>query len=279
MDRKLETFLTLCRTMNYRQTAERMHLTQPAITKQIQALEDEYGVKLFNYDGHKLSKSDKCQLLESYAISLEYNYKELMTKMREKQKSKLRVGATRTIGDYAVSDRIITYLKHPDNELSFTVDNTNSLLAMLDENKLDFALVEGAFDKSKYAYKLYRNEPFFGICNKKRFAKKDRLEIKDLFDETLIVREKGSGTRNLFEEDLKNMGYSIDSFSRVIELNSFKLIRQAVREGIGISFAYASVISQDKDLTNFKVKGIMENHEFNVVCLPNTSAMGLAEQF
>ena len=51
MDAKLETFLTLCRVMNYRVAAEELHLTQPAVTKQIQSLEQQYGVKLFRYDG------------------------------------------------------------------------------------------------------------------------------------------------------------------------------------------------------------------------------------
>lgn len=54
MDQKLLTFLTLCRTMNYRRAADALHLTQPAVTKQIQSLESQYGVKLFSYDERKL---------------------------------------------------------------------------------------------------------------------------------------------------------------------------------------------------------------------------------
>ena len=59
MERKLETFLTLCETLNYRRAAERLHLTQPAVTKQIQALEAEYGAVLFQYDGRRLHKTAK----------------------------------------------------------------------------------------------------------------------------------------------------------------------------------------------------------------------------
>ena len=57
MDQRLETFLTVCATMNYRKAAERLHLTQPAVTKQIQALEALYGVRLFTYDSRKLRKT------------------------------------------------------------------------------------------------------------------------------------------------------------------------------------------------------------------------------
>ena len=74
MERKLETFLTLCETLNYRRAAERLHLTQPAVTKQIQALEAEYGAVLFRYDGRRLHKTSKGELLELHAIAQRYNH-------------------------------------------------------------------------------------------------------------------------------------------------------------------------------------------------------------
>ena len=86
MDKKIETFLTVCRTMNYREAAEQLHLTQPAVTKQIQTLEAEYGVKLFRYDGRRLHKTDHGLILESYAHSLEYNYQEMQLAMQEKER-------------------------------------------------------------------------------------------------------------------------------------------------------------------------------------------------
>lgn len=68
MDQRLETFLTVCATMNYRKAAEQLHLTQPAVTKQIQALEALYGVRLFTYDSRKLRKTAQGETLEIYAI-------------------------------------------------------------------------------------------------------------------------------------------------------------------------------------------------------------------
>ena len=71
MDRRLETFLAVCQTMNYRRAAEALHLTQPAVTKQIQSLEASYGVRLFSYDGRKLRKTAPGSVLEVllYAIA------------------------------------------------------------------------------------------------------------------------------------------------------------------------------------------------------------------
>ena len=82
MERKLETFLTLCETLNYRRAAERLHLTQPAVTKQIQALEAEYGAVLFRYDGRRLHKTSKGELLELHAIAQRYNHQKLLQAMQ-----------------------------------------------------------------------------------------------------------------------------------------------------------------------------------------------------
>ena len=160
MDSKLHTFLVLCQTMNYRLAAERLHLSQPAVTKQIQSLEQSLQAKLFYYDGHTLHKTEKCLILERYAISLQYQFEELQLAIGDKKRLRLRIGATKTIGDYVLMDAIKDYLHDPSHELSLVVDNTKHLLQLLDENQLDFAVIEGTFSKTKYDSYLLRMEVF-----------------------------------------------------------------------------------------------------------------------
>ena len=117
MDQRLETFLTVCATMNYRKAAEQLHLTQPAVTKQIQALEALYGVRLFTYDSRKLRKTAQGETLEIYAISQRYQDEELRRALKRQEKTSLRIGATKSIGDYILLPQIIRFLKEPDNEL------------------------------------------------------------------------------------------------------------------------------------------------------------------
>ena len=97
MDPKLHTFLTLCQTMNYRLAAERLHLSQPAVTKQIQSLEQSLQIKLFTYDGHILHKTEKCLLLERYAISQQYQFEELQLLSLVQSLSRVRLFATSRI--------------------------------------------------------------------------------------------------------------------------------------------------------------------------------------
>ena len=279
MDSKLHTFLTLCQTMNYRLAAERLHLSQPAVTKQIQSLEQSLQTKLFHYDGHILHKTEKCLLLERYAISQQYQFEELQLAIADKKRLMLRIGATKTIGDYVLIDAIKDYLSNPSHELSLVVDNTKHLLQMLDENQLDFAVIEGTFSKTKYDSYLLRMEPFVGICAKSSPLCGKQVSIENLLSETIVIREEGSGTRRIFEERLMASGYELSDFNREVSISSFVSMKALVAGGIGISFMYQSVVSKENDIGTFTVPGITEPHAFHVVYTRNTNAKSYAQQF
>ena len=279
MDTKLHTFLTLCQTMNYRVAAERLHLSQPAVTKQTQALEQLLQTKLFYYDGHTLHKTEKCLLLERYAITQQYQFEELQLAIAEKERTLLRIGATKTIGDYVLIDAIKDYLQDPSHELSLVVDNTKNLLQMLDENMLDFAVIEGTFSKTKYDSYLLRMEPFVGICAKDSPLCGRVVYVEELLKETIIVREEGSGTRRIFEERLIASGYELNDFSRTVSISSFVSIKALVAAGIGISFLYDSVITKDENIGTFTVDDLTEPHAFHVVYIRNTNAKKYSEDF
>lgn len=279
MDTKLHTFLTLCQTMNYRLAAGRLHLSQPAVTKQIQALEQSLQTKLFYYDGHILHKTEKCLLLERYAITQQYQFEELQLAIAEKKRTLLRIGATKTIGDYVLIDAIKDYLQDASHELSLVVDNTKHLLQMLDENQLDFAVIEGTFRKTKYDSYLLRMEPFLGICAKDSPLCGREVSMEQLLKETIIVREEGSGTRRIFEERLLASGYELNDFSRTVSISSFVSIKALVESGIGISFLYESVVAQEKAIGTFTVAGLTFPHAFHVVYTRSANAQCYAEQF
>ena len=279
MDSKLQTFLTLCQTMNYRIAAELLHLSQPAVTKQIQSLEQILQTKLFRYDGHTLHKTEACLLLERYAITQQYQFEELQLAIADKKRFNLRIGATKTIGDYVLIDAIKEYLSDPGHELSLMVDNTMHLLQMLDENQLDFAVIEGAFSKTKYDSYLLRMEPFVGICAKNSPLCGQHVSVEELLKQTIIVREEGSGTRRIFEERLAAVGYELSDFYREVSISSFVAIKALVAAGIGISFLYNSVVAKENDIGTFTVDGITEPHPFHVVYTQKTSARNYAERF
>ncbi len=279
MDQKLSTFLTLCETMNYRKTAEKLHLTQPAVTRQIQSLEQSFGVKLFHYDGRRLFRTEACKVLEEYAVSMRCRHQELLSALSKTKKVKLRVGATKTIGDYVIAPLVEKYLLNPEHELSLTVDNTQRLLELLYDNKLDFALVEGFFDRNRFNSRLFRSEEFLGVCAKSHPFAGRKISLEELFAQTLLVREPGSGTRNVFEEELAGQGYTLSAFSRVISVSSFALIKHLLLKEVGVTFAYRAVAQEDRAFDFFTIHDAPSMHEFNFVYLKDTNAHSYVDKF
>ena len=204
---------------------------------------------------------------------------ELRRALKRQEKTSLRIGATKSIGDYILLPQIIRFLKEPDNELFFTVDNTAHLLAQLEGGELDFVVLEGIFDKSRYESFLLRNEPYIGICAKDHPFSGCEVPMDELFSERLILREPGSGTRKILERELMQCGYTIEAFRANVCISSFKLIRHLVSEGCGVSFLYEAVVKNDAQFGHFSCPPLTGVHELNVVCLKNTNVPALARRF
>lgn len=267
VDHRIDTFLTLCECMNYRKTAELLHITQPAVTQQIHFLEQEYSCKLFTFENRKLQKTKSAETLEMYARAMRRQDISLRESLSKPQRQTLKIGATKTIGDYYLHDHIHQYLQNDKNDLTFIVDNTKHLLTLLDKNKLDFTIVEGFFDKDRYDSILLRKEPFVGICRKDHPFCGKAVTMEQMLSETIIHREEGSGTRAILEQKLMGYNESLHRFPRQICISSFKQILDLVKTGFGISFVYSILADSDPDLGQFQLEGEPIIREFNIVYL------------
>ena len=248
VDHRIHTFLTLYREMNYRRTAELLNMTQPGVTQHIQYLEKAYHTKLFQYDGKTLTFC-------------------------------LRIGATKTIGEFVILPAAARFAAAAGHRLELVVDNTEILLSMLDDRLLDFALIEGTFDKTKFDYHLFKKEHFVGVCGKQhRFAGRC-VPIEDIFSETLIVRERGSGTRGIMEQLLRDRSFSTDCFQKVVTVNNFTAIRHFAASGLGITFAYQPIVDGDDRLASFQLEDVTVVREFNYVYLSRNIALEQIRRF
>lgn len=267
LDYRMNTFLTLCDTMNYHEAAEALHITQPAVTQHIQFLERAYGCRLFAYENRRLTRTEAGIALERYARAMRYNEDELRRQLCGVEEHELRIGATKTIGDYVLLDALKRYLDVRGSALTLIVDNTERLLRLLDENRLDFAIVEGFFDKDNYASRLLRREPFVGICRRGHPFAGRQVGVQELLTETIIHREAGSGTRAILEQKLAACNESLSRFRGRICISSFKLILELVKQGYGVSFVYDVLAESDPGLERFSVVGEEIVREFNLVWL------------
>ncbi len=278
-DSRIFTFLCLYKEMNYRKTAEQLNMTQPGVTQHIQHLEKQYGVKFFTYEGRRLCRTREAEIFKRHLDSIIAEEKAMRSEFAAPQQLILNVGATKTIGEFVLAGYAMEFLKDPGHSLNYIIDNTESLLKMLDDSELDFAVIEGVVDKSRYGYRLFKKEKFLGICRKDHpFAGKE-VPIEALFKETLLLREKGSGTRNLLEQAIRDRGFSLRSFERTVSLSNFTIITELLKAQNCITFAYAPILQQHEGLAAFSVEGMHIEGEFNFVYCNKSIADEKISQF
>ncbi|MBR7150303.1 MAG: LysR family transcriptional regulator [Oscillospiraceae bacterium] len=265
LDHRSETFLTLYDEMNYRRTAEKLNMTQPGVTQHIQYLERYYGVKLFAYDGRTLRRTENAEQLKRYLDSLRTEELALRQSFLKSDVVSLRLGATKTIGEFVIVPQIKKFLANRHHALSLVVDNTAVLLSLLERAELDFAVIEGVFDKEKYGSHLFKKENFVGICAADHPFAGRVVSLEELFDAHLIVREKGSGTRRLLEQAVEERGYTLERFRRCSSISNFSVICAVVAQGDAVTFAYEPIVHSRADLTTFTVADMQIRGEFNYV--------------
>ena len=265
LDYRIDTFLTLYEQMNYRKTAQMLNMTQPGVTQHIHHLERFYGVKLFVYNGRQLTRTRQAEQLKRHFDSVRAEERSLIDAFSCADTVHLKVGATKTVGEFVMVPTVREFLAGENHSLDLIVDNTENLLAMLSRGELDFAVIEGVFDKEKYPHHLFKKERFVGICGRDHAFAGRTVSLEQIFRENLIVREKGSGTRMLLERAISDRGYSLESFRRFCAIGNFSVICDLVARTGAITFAYEPVARCRDDLATFLVDDMQIRGEFNFV--------------
>ena len=247
LDHKVETFLTLCQTMNYTRAAEQLHITQPAVSQHIRALETEYGARFFHYEGKQLSLTEAGTLFLRTASAARHDDLHLRELLRTAAgRRTLHFGATLTIGEYLMPGPLARLLRtDPDLRLRMIVNNTDALLGLLDQGEIDFAVIEGFYPRQEYDGLVYTREEMLPVCAPDHPLAKGEHELRELLGEHLLVREEGSGTREMLQRALQERGLSLADFPRLAELGSLNAIKALVRENCGITFCYRSAAARE----------------------------------
>ena len=265
LDHRIYTFLELCNVLNYHKVAENLNITQPAVTQHIKYLESLYNCKLFEYSNRKLSRTNKAILLEKYVRNVISINNVTEEELLQKNKIKINIGATKTIGEYLLDSVVSSFVTQSEYELNFIIDNTKNLLDKLNHFELDILLLEGYVDKDKYLNTKISEREIIGICSKIHpFADKE-IEIKQVLGSNILLRESGSGSRNVLENTFNSMGYSLDSIKNKSIISSNKIIEKIVENNYAISFVYDVIPMQNKNLSTFRIKNKKVMHEFNFV--------------
>nr|WP_294494024.1 LysR substrate-binding domain-containing protein [uncultured Mediterraneibacter sp.] len=270
LDFRMETFLTVCQFMNFTRASEKLNITQPAVSQHIHFLEKHYNTKLFRYEGKKLKLTGAGEILRNASLTMMHDELSMLSEMQKTNATReLRFGATRTVGDVLMAGILERYLSvHPDAHIQMVVENTKELLKRLDEGAIDFALVEGFFQKSEYDYQKYSDEAYIAVCARNYQFHHTPDSIERLFQERLLIREEGSGTREVLERCLDARNLSVRDFKKVMEVGSLQTIKELTKSGCGITFLYEAAVRKELKagtLIEIPLADFHIFHEFNFI--------------
>lgn len=263
-DYRLETFICVCKHLNYTKASEELNITQPAVSQHIHSLEDSYKVKLFTYDKKRLQLTQEGILLLNAATTMKHDDIHLREKLLQVQnyKNELTFGSTFSVCEYILPQHIANYLiNNPDTNVKMVVANTKQLIERINLGEIDFALIEGNFSKSEFDSLLYSKENYIAVCGNDYKFKNDVTSFEDLIDEKIILREVGSGTRDIINKFAQEKNIEIDDFVNYIEIGNINTIKYLVKHNLGISFLYEATVKEE--LKNHELKKIDLN-DFNI---------------
>ena len=247
--KQLKTFIAVAEYKQMSEAAKKLYISQPTVSQIILDLENEYQTKLFERFPKelKITKSGLLLLNSAREIAASHNHLEQTMKNINSLRP-LRIGATLTIGNTLMATLADDLLKaHPDIDTTVFVDNTQTVEQRLIHNELDVALVEGIIVRQEILTEPVLEDTLCLILGKEHpLAKKSSVTIDDLRHQNFIMREKGSGTRAIFENIL--LTHHVPYVTKW-ECSSRSAIIDAARHNLGIG-----ILSQ-RCVTEYEEKG------------------------
>ncbi len=239
---QLELFCEIARVKSFSKAAKLLHLSQPAVSGQMHSIEDFYGTPLFKRSSSGVTLTEIGEVVYKYArdiLKLHENLEKEIDLLLQSNDQKLVIGASSTIGDYALPCTVWTFKdKYPQTQIKLEVKNAENILAMLRNDEIDLALVEESLWEQAddlEAHPVSDDELLVIAPPRKPWINRTTITLEELKKAPLIIREKGSGMRQVFEKTLSSWGLSLNDFNVKTEMGSINAIKSTVEAGLGIS--------------------------------------------
>ncbi len=254
----LRAFVAVQKHANYTRAAEELFLTQPAVSRQIDQLEKELGVPLFEQIGKTIHLTDAGRTLLREAERLLGDLERVAESVRalgSPGQGRIAVGASSTPGLYLLPPVIGQFCQRfPAAEFHYCVENSRRIEQKILGNELDLGFVGVApFDRSVVAERILGDRIVFFAAPNHPFAARPEIEVRELVAQTWIIREQGAATRRLVESW---MGRWKVKPARGIEMNCPEGVRALVAAGVGLSYMSVHGLADELDRGRFRVLNV-----------------------
>jgi DNA-binding transcriptional LysR family regulator len=291
---RLRVFRAVAEEMSFRKAAEVLHLSQPAVSQHIRALEEEAGVRLFDRargEGHgsQISLTEAGRVLLGYANTAAETMVEAqraLAALNDEAVGELRLGASTTVAQYVLPRILGAFLRqYPQVKLSLVSGNTERIVEAVAEEKVELGIIEGpAMRRDVKTKRMVRDEMVLIVSPNHAWVarKAGAIAPGELAKVPLLLRERGSGSRRVVERALKKVGLPLRSLRVAMELDSTEAIISGVEAELGVGFVSRCAVNKVLRLGSVRiaaVEGLEILRDFSFVRMAGTELTGAAVAF
>jgi DNA-binding transcriptional LysR family regulator len=287
---QLNVFTVAAETLNFTQTAKRLHLTQSSVSQHIKALESHLETDLFIRRGRSLELTDAARFFLPMARDIvedSIRAEEKMQLLKQRVYGSLVIGCNTAPGKYVLPVILAEFHKlHPLVQITCKVLSQDEATDKLADGEVQFALTQIDEEQRQHAdYHPYIREPIILIAPSDHpWASREFIYPEELYDENFIMREDSSGTYSSVREGLERVGVNITKLSAFLVMGTYEAIALAVQEGLGVGFVSQMIVSKicHNRVATIQVRGLEMCQEIyfgRQVRLPATSAQAAFWEF
>jgi len=282
--RQIRIFDMVARYKSHTRAAEKLHMTQPAVSMQMKQLEENLGINLFERRGKALALSSQGHELREYSKSIIEGYNSMMdfaAKMKGCEAGHLTISVTSTANHFATRILSAFSRRYPDITISLDVTNRQRIIEQLENYEPDIVIMGEPPKGLRLDSEEFMANPLVIIAppDHPLVGSTKKLIVKDLKDEKFVVREKGSGTREAIERHFNESEFSCTA---KLEMSSNEAIKHAVSAGFGLGIVSLHTIGlelKNKHLATLEIEGFPLLRSWHLVTRQGKATSPVAEAF
>jgi len=267
----LKIFVSVYKNKSFTKASEELHISQPTISEHIKNLESSLGCRLFDRMGRSIMPTDEADTLYPKALQLLDDLdriQEEITATGTGIKGKLVIGASTIPGTYILPRLAYSFKEqYPDIEFEILIEDSSKITSLVLQHEMLCGIVGARTTSDKLLYEPLLEDELILVSTKRVLAQKT-VTLEKLATVPFLQRETGSGTRQTFENFLKKSKISSDALNVVATLGSTSAVKQAVKEGLGVSVISRIAVQEELDnniLREIPVRNLKMKRKFYLV--------------
>lgn len=263
-DFRLRVFDAVARRLSFTRAAEELYITQPAVTRHIQELEQHFKVRLFDREGSRIRLTAGGKLFLQYTtqvLSIYHALENDMAALSEQHRGRLRIGASTTIAQYLIPPILAGFHERFEEvRVGLVSGNTEQIEKALLHQEIDLGLIEGQKKNKDIHYLPFADDELVLIAHRRHDAARKTITPAELLKIPLLLREPGSGTLEVIAHALKGIGIKLAQLRVDMQLDSTESIKAYVQHSHCMAFVSRHAVRQELEAKEYQIISIKGLH-------------------